>query len=216
MVAGGAENMSRSQYWLPGMRWGQRMNDAQVVDAMVGALSDPFDDCHMGVTAENIARQWQLTREEQDAFAASSQAKAVAAQAAGSYGCFAADHAATGLFLITPDIHYALHTHAAPEIYYCVSGSIDIQHGIENEPFRLTAGNYSVTPTGRVHSLTTNDEPVLLIYVWIEHMTEPIWIWRQDDDGTWHRESWQRAKGGAWRVANSEIVTPEEMAAAHQ
>src|ERR687884_779388 len=52
-VAGGAEVMSRGQYWLPGMRWGQRMNDGPVVDAMVGAPTDPLDDCHMGVTAEN-------------------------------------------------------------------------------------------------------------------------------------------------------------------
>ena len=54
-VAGGAESMSRGQYWLPGMRWGQRMQDGAVVDAMVGALTDPFDACHMGVTAENVA-----------------------------------------------------------------------------------------------------------------------------------------------------------------
>src|SRR3954466_13630419 len=52
-VAGGAESMSGGQYWLPGLRWGQRMNDGTVVDAMVGALTDPFDGCHMGVTAEN-------------------------------------------------------------------------------------------------------------------------------------------------------------------
>ncbi|MCA9235290.1 MAG: acetyl-CoA C-acyltransferase, partial [Planctomycetales bacterium] len=51
-VAGGAENMSRSPYLAPAMRWGARMNDATLVDIMVGALSDPFDDCHMGVTAE--------------------------------------------------------------------------------------------------------------------------------------------------------------------
>src|SRR6266581_1512895 len=50
-VAGGAESMSRAAYWVPGLRWGQRMNDGPVVDAMVGALTDPFDDCHMGVTA---------------------------------------------------------------------------------------------------------------------------------------------------------------------
>src|SRR6476660_1267400 len=52
-VAGGAECMSRSPYWAPAMRWGARMNDAKMLDVMVGALSDPFDDCHMGVTAEN-------------------------------------------------------------------------------------------------------------------------------------------------------------------
>ncbi len=50
-IGGGAEVMSRSQYWLPGARWGQRMGDGKLIDAMVGALSDPFDDCHMGMTA---------------------------------------------------------------------------------------------------------------------------------------------------------------------
>src|SRR6266508_4764490 len=55
-VAGGAESMSRAPYWAPAMRWGARMNDAKMLDAMVGALSDPFDDCHMGITAENVAK----------------------------------------------------------------------------------------------------------------------------------------------------------------
>ena len=63
-VAGGAESMSRGQYWLPGLRWGQRMNDGTVVDAVVGALTDPFDGCHMGVTAENVAGDYGVSREE--------------------------------------------------------------------------------------------------------------------------------------------------------
>ena len=78
-LAGGAESMSRSQYWLPGMRWGQRMNDGQVIDAMVGALSDPFDSCHMGVTAENVAAKWDISREDQDALAVESHRRAAAA-----------------------------------------------------------------------------------------------------------------------------------------
>jgi len=63
-VAGGAESMSRGQYWLPGMRWGQRMQDGAVIDAMVGALTDPFDACHMGVTAENVAAKYYVFRED--------------------------------------------------------------------------------------------------------------------------------------------------------
>ena len=78
-VAGGAEVMSRGQYWLPGLRWGQRMNDGQVIDAMVGALTDPFDDCHMGLTAENVAAMWGITRADQDALAVESQRRAVQA-----------------------------------------------------------------------------------------------------------------------------------------
>jgi acetyl-CoA C-acetyltransferase len=75
-VAGGAENMSRGPYLAPAMRWGARMNDTTLVDAMVGALSDPFDDCHMGVTAENVARKFNVSREDQDKLAAESHRRA--------------------------------------------------------------------------------------------------------------------------------------------
>ncbi|MDE2388918.1 MAG: acetyl-CoA C-acyltransferase family protein [Betaproteobacteria bacterium] len=75
-VAGGAESMSRSGYLLPALRWGQRMNDGTAIDMMVGALTDPFDRVHMGITAENIAAKWQISREEQDAFAAESHRRA--------------------------------------------------------------------------------------------------------------------------------------------
>jgi acetyl-CoA C-acetyltransferase len=68
-VAGGAEVMSKSQYWMPTARFGQRMGDGAIVDAMVGALTCPFDDTHMGITAENIAEKWQISREDQDALA---------------------------------------------------------------------------------------------------------------------------------------------------
>jgi len=78
-VAGGAESMSRAQYWIGGLRWGQRMNNASVVDAMVGALTDPFDDVHMAITAENVAKKWGITREDQDALAVESHRRAVAA-----------------------------------------------------------------------------------------------------------------------------------------
>jgi acetyl-CoA C-acetyltransferase len=78
-LAGGSESMSRGQYWIGGLRWGQRMNNATVIDVMVGALTDPFDDVHMGVTAENIAAKWRITREDQDALAVESHRRAVEA-----------------------------------------------------------------------------------------------------------------------------------------
>ncbi len=84
-VAGGAESMSRGQYWLPAMRWGQRMQDGAVVDAMVGALTDPFDACHMGITAENVATEYGVSRDEQDALAAESHRRAAAATEAGYF-----------------------------------------------------------------------------------------------------------------------------------
>ncbi len=79
VVAGGAESMSRGQYWVPGLRWGRRMNDGIVVDATVAALTDPFEDCHMGVTAENVATKWGVSREDQDALAVESQRRAARA-----------------------------------------------------------------------------------------------------------------------------------------
>ncbi len=85
VVAGGAESMSRGQYWVPGLRNGQRMGDGQVIDAMVGALTDPFDDCHMGITAENVADKWDISREQQDALAVESHRRAVAASDAGYF-----------------------------------------------------------------------------------------------------------------------------------
>ena len=139
----------------------------------------------------------------------------LAAQAAGTYGCFEAHSIATGQFLLSPGVFYPLHTHAAPEIYYCVSGSIDIQHGIDQPPFTLTPGQYSVTPAHRVHSLAVGDEPVLLLYAWITDLKVPIWIWSQDDEGTWIRESWRREPGEPWLVAQSEPVSPQAMAEAH-
>ena len=75
-IGGGAESMSRSPYAVPALRWGARMNDAKMIDMMVGALSDPFDDCHMGITAENVARKYGISREDQDALAAESHRRA--------------------------------------------------------------------------------------------------------------------------------------------
>ncbi|WP_322494136.1 acetyl-CoA C-acyltransferase family protein [Chloroflexus sp.] len=78
-VAGGSECMSRGPYSLPAMRFGARMNDSKVVDMMVGALTDPFDDCHMGVTAENVAAKWGISREDQDQLAYESHMRAARA-----------------------------------------------------------------------------------------------------------------------------------------
>jgi acetyl-CoA C-acetyltransferase len=84
-VAGGAESMSRAAYFLPAGRWGQRMGDATVVDAMTGALHDPFGHGHMGVTAENIAAKYGFTREQQDEFSVASHRKAAKAIEAGYF-----------------------------------------------------------------------------------------------------------------------------------
>lgn len=76
VVAGGAESMSRIPYWLPAARFGQRMGDGVMTDPMVGVLTCPMGDVHMGVTAENIAEKWGISREDQDALAVESHNRA--------------------------------------------------------------------------------------------------------------------------------------------
>lgn len=86
IVAGGMENMSKAPYLLNNARWGQRMGNGEFVDEMVtDGLTDVFNKYHMGMTAENIAQQWRITREEQDKFALASQKKAEAAIKEGKF-----------------------------------------------------------------------------------------------------------------------------------
>ncbi|MFC2967412.1 acetyl-CoA C-acyltransferase family protein [Acidimangrovimonas pyrenivorans] len=84
-LAGGAECMSRSPYILPAARWGQKMGDVGAMDMMLGTLNCPFGSGHMGVTAENVARDYGISREDQDAFALLSQTRAAAAIAEGRF-----------------------------------------------------------------------------------------------------------------------------------
>ncbi len=84
-LAGGCESMSRGPYWLPAGRWGARMGETTVTDPVSGALTDPFNDILMGVTAENLAEKHSITREQQDAFAVESHRRAAAARDAGKF-----------------------------------------------------------------------------------------------------------------------------------
>jgi acetyl-CoA C-acetyltransferase len=84
-IGGGAECMSRAPYWLNAMRWGARLNDVSAVDVLVAALTDPFDEIHMGVTAENVARRWGISRKDQDELAVESHRRAIRAIAEGRF-----------------------------------------------------------------------------------------------------------------------------------
>ena len=84
-IGGGAENMSRGPYASLATRWGARMGDTKMIDMVVGALHDPFQNIHMGVTAENIAAKWGISREEQDAIAVESHNRAQRATEAGYF-----------------------------------------------------------------------------------------------------------------------------------
>ncbi len=84
-IGAGAENMSRAPYALPTARFGQRMGDARIIDMMVAALHDPFHSIHMGVTAENVAAKWGITRQMQDELAVESHRRAAAATREGRF-----------------------------------------------------------------------------------------------------------------------------------
>jgi acetyl-CoA C-acetyltransferase len=84
-LAGGAESMSRGPYWMPSARWGARMGEAELVDPVMGGLTDPFGQILMGVTAENLAERNGISRERQDEFALRSHQRAAAAQDEGRF-----------------------------------------------------------------------------------------------------------------------------------
>jgi len=84
-LAGGAESMSRGPYWMPSARWGARMGEAELVDPVMGGLTDPFHSILMGVTAENVAEKNGISRERQDTFAVESHRRATAARAEGRF-----------------------------------------------------------------------------------------------------------------------------------
>jgi acetyl-CoA C-acetyltransferase len=84
-IGGGPESMSRAAYANTTQRWGTRMGDGKTIDMMVGALTDPFDTVHMGITAEAVASKCGITREQQDAFAVESHKRALAASHAGHF-----------------------------------------------------------------------------------------------------------------------------------
>ena len=116
-----------------------------------------------------------------------------------------------GLFLLAPHTNYPLHSHTAPEVYYCVSGKITLQHGVDGEPLVLVPGEHSVTPSERVHALRTGDEPALLIYVWLLKADSENWWWAQEPDGSWVRSAWQWQSDGRWVRIGCEALSAETM-----
>jgi acetyl-CoA C-acetyltransferase len=84
-LAGGAESMSRGPYWMPAARWGARMGEAEMVDPVMGTLTDPFESILMGVTAANLAERDSISRERQDEFAVRSHHRAARARASGYF-----------------------------------------------------------------------------------------------------------------------------------
>ena len=110
-IGGGAENMSRAPFASLNMRWGARMGDTKMVDMMMGALHDPFHNIHMGVTAENIAAKWGITREDQDRLAVESHNRA---ERATQNGLFKDQIVPVTLKSRKGDVQYATDEHFRP------------------------------------------------------------------------------------------------------
>lgn len=135
----------------------------------------------------------------------------LAAQVAGTVGMYSAQTVRCGLFLLAPGVHYPPHTHAAHEIYYCLSGEVELAYGLGAGAFRLTPGALSVTPPHRLHSVTTHGSPALLIYVWIGPVDEPNWWWKKEGDGKWSRTRWTRSPDASWQRTADEPVSDATM-----
>ncbi len=135
----------------------------------------------------------------------------LAAQCVGTYGRHPSDTVAAGLFLLAPDLHYPLHTHEASEVYLCVSGRLQLRHGMHGAPFDIQQGELSITPSGRVHELKTYSEPVLLAYLWIGDLTAPTWWWEQKSNDTWQRVSWARIPGEPWKQIGVQPLSQEDI-----
>ena len=137
-IGGGAENMSRGPYASLNTRWGARMGDSKLVDMVLGALHDPFKTIHMGVTAENIAAKWGITREEQDAIAVESHNRA---QRATEAGYFKDQIVPVMLKSKKGDVAYALDEHFRPNC--TLADMAKLKPVFLKENGTVTAGNAS-------------------------------------------------------------------------
>ena len=133
-----------------------------------------------------------------------------AAQIVGKKGLVKSNNFYMGLFLLCPNVHYPLHQHNALEIYYASSGTLQLQHGRKKMPFLIKSGEYSITPSNQVHSLTTSNEPCLLCYMWVSGtgtLLGPNWWWEEQKDGSWKRICWERQEDSSWAITGSENLT---------
>ena len=137
-IGGGAENMSRAPFASLNMRWGARMGDTKMVDMMIGALHDPFHAIHMGVTAENIAAKWGISRDEQDAIAVESHNRA---QRATEAGYFKDQIMPVMLKSKKGDVAYATDEHFRPNC--SLADMVKLKPAFLKENGTVTAGNAS-------------------------------------------------------------------------
>ncbi len=174
------------------------------------AVSAPLAEC-----LPDMARltSWKTVLSEHPDVDPALQKGMYAAHVYGALGIMGCERLRAGFFTLAPNIHYPLHTHVAAELYFCLSGTLTLHHGVDGEPFDLTAGGYSITPRERAHSLTTGNAPVLLYFAWVGDFTAPIYWWEKDEAGSWYRAQWLRGATGIWERGTREPVAEDLIAA---
>lgn len=187
-------------------------NPTPAPDGFDGALSDLTASPELAAALPDIAAmgKWRPVVAQHPSVDPTLQAGMHAVHFYGGLGLLGSERLRGGLFLLAPGIHYPLHTHVATELYYCLSGTLRLQHGTEGTPFDLKPGQYSITPRERTHALTTGDRPVLLYFSWVGDFTAPIYWWDKAVDGSWQRAKWTRSDQGVWERGESEPV-PEDL-----
>jgi len=137
-LAGGAESMSQAPYWVADGRWGAKMGPSQLIDPVVGGLTDPFRHIHMGVTAENLSVRDTISREDQDLFALRSHQKAAAARAAGK---FADEIAPVTIKTRKGEVTFDTDEHIREDV--SLEGLAELKPAFKREDGTVTAGNAS-------------------------------------------------------------------------
>lgn len=109
------------------------------------------------------------------------------AEIVGSGGIVKTPHVRLGCFLLSPGLGYPLHGHMAEEIYFVLSGRLEIEHGLDGRRVPLEPGQYFHTPPGDAHALHIGDAPVLIVYQWVGDLQSRAWFWERDGVGAWEK-----------------------------
>ena len=132
-------------------------------------------------------------------------------------GYYFHDRLAIGTMLLLPGVMYPFHTHDVNELYYCISGKLEIRHTVSGVPFFLKSGDLSITPKAQLHSLSVlGNKPVLLFYSWRGNLRAPIWLWEKRNENNWERVLWKREPGDSWLAYRKQLVSEDDYVKANR